>query len=455
MALSILVVDDDKAFASSLCRFLEKEGHQVEHASTGEQGVQMFSKRSSELVILDLVLPGLSGLQALEQIKRADDAAPIIVMTGHGSIETAVQAMRLGAMDYLTKPIDLEALTLKLDTARQFMKMRSDLRYLLERERRGSGFGAMIGECPAVLEVYDKIQKVATTDNTTVLIIGESGTGKELVAGAIHSMSARSSKPLIQIDCTTIPINLLESELFGHEPGAFSGADRMKKGLFELAHEGTLLLDEIGDMDLAVQAKFLRVLEERKFRRVGGSRDLHFDTRVIAATNQDLDELAKQGKFRRELLYRLKVFKIDVPALRDRGSDILLVARAFIERYAHSFKKPVRDLDPEATAALLHYPFPGNIRELRNIIEQAVILARSELITRDLLPIPDPSTGRFDTGRPPTTALSIDALGPNPLEAAERLLIDEALLRSGGNKSRAAELLGITRFTLQRKMGKS
>lgn len=458
MGLAVLLVEDDQDFAEFLCRFLAKEGHEVEHASTGEQGVRLFGKQTPDLVLLDLFLPTLGGLEVLEQMKDLEESAPVIVMTANASIETAVQAMRLGALDYVTKPVDLEALGLKLEQAKKMMGLRSDLQYLLERERRSTDFENFVGDCPAMRSVYQKIREVAKTDNTTVLVTGESGTGKELVAGAVHALSQRSKKPLMQIDCTAIPVSLLESELFGHERGAFTGADRLKKGLLELADGGTLLLDEIGDMDLAVQGKFLRVLQERQFRRVGGTRDLRFDVRVIAATNQELERLSEGGRFRHELLYRLKVFQIELPPLKERGEDILKLADVSLSHYARAFRKPVSAFDAEARRALIEYSFPGNVRELRNIIEQAVILCKGVTLTRDLLGIPDPTNentdNTVDNGDVAQGALSLDALGDSPLQAAERELIKQALGRSGGNKKHAAQLLGISRFALQRKLEK-
>jgi two-component system response regulator AtoC len=460
MGLSILLIDDDVRFAEHLAGTLRKEGHQVEHAPTGARGLELFGETQPDLVLLDLVLPDVDGLDTLERIKQKDERACVMVMTAHASIQTAVTAMRLGGADYVVKPIELEALILKLEQAERNLSLRSDLRYLLEKERRGTELGDFVGSCPPMQEVYDKIRQVAKTDNTTVLVTGESGTGKELVARAIHALSARRDKPLIQLDCTAIPLGLLESELFGHERGAFSGADRTRRGLLELAHGGTILLDEIGDMDPTLQAKLLRVVEERRLRRVGAERDLPFDVRIIAATNQDLVRLADEGRFRRELLYRLKVFEIQLPPLRERSTDVLELAELFIGRYARSLRKSLRGLDDEARDLLSGYSFPGNVRELRNIIEQAVILATGELITRDLLPLsqqasrPPPPTARpakgLDLDAP--KGLDLDALGAEPLLAAERALVAQALRKAEGNKRRAAALLGVSRFALQRMM---
>ncbi|MBW2278138.1 MAG: sigma-54-dependent Fis family transcriptional regulator, partial [Deltaproteobacteria bacterium] len=387
MSLSIVIVEDDRSASKALSRFLRKDGFQVATAATGEEGVELFREASPDVVLMDLMLPGINGLETLGRLRALDPTAAVIVMTGHATIETAVEAMQLGALDYLTKPIDLDALILKLKQTGRVIGLQSDLGYVIERERKEAGLESFIGSSPAMRAVYEKIREVAKTDNTTVLVTGESGTGKELVARAIHSLSARGSKPLMQIDCTAIPITLLESELFGHERGAFTGADRTKKGLLELADSGTLLLDEIGDMDLALQAKFLRVLQERQFRRVGSTRDLRFDVRVITATNQDLDRLCDEGRFRRELIFRLKVFQIELPPLRDRGDDILELADTFVEQFARSFRKPIRGFDTAAREKLGSYSYPGNVRELRNIIEQATILARDELIGCDLLSI--------------------------------------------------------------------
>jgi len=455
MGLSILLVEDDLSFAEFLGRFLTKEGHDVERATSGKEGVRLFRERNPDFVLLDMMLPDIGGLEVLKQIKEIEESAGVIVMSAHGSIAAAVAAMRLGALDFVTKPFDLEALCLRLDKAKQLVELRSDLDYLLDREQRGAGFESFIGDCPAMRDVYEKIREVAKTDNTTVLVTGQSGTGKELVAKAIHTLSARSKKPLMQIDCTSIPLPLLESELFGHERGSFTGAERMKKGLLELADGGTLFLDEIGDMDLSLQTKFLRVLQERQFRRVGGTRDLRFDVRVIAATNQDLDCMSEEGGFRRDLLYRLKVFQIELPSLKDRNGDILELAESFVRQFARSFRKGTVGLDAEARRALLEYRFPGNVRELRNIIEQAVILAKGEMITRDLLSISEsrerPAMKAADAGQ---ARLALDQLGENPLQTAEHELIRQALCQSRGNKRLAAQLLGISRFALQRKLEK-
>lgn len=455
MGSHILLIEDDVEFAKRLSRFLAKEGYEVQHAATGEDGVSLFTRGAPDFVLLDLVLPGIDGMQTLEQIKNLDDSAAVIVMSAHGSITAAVEAMRLGAVDFISKPIDLEALCAKLEKAKKLVGLRADLGYLLERDQQQGGFEDFIGSCPAMEEIYDKIRDVAKTDNTTVLITGPSGTGKELVARAVHTLSARGKRPLMQINCTAIPANLLESELFGHERGAFSGADQTKKGLLELADGGTLLLDEIGDMAIDLQAKLLRVLQERQFRRVGGIRDLTFDVRVIAATNQDLDRLSEGDRFRSDLMYRLKVFEIELPALSERGDDILELAEKFLRHYATSFRKPVRGFEPEASRALTEYAFPGNIRELKNIIEQAVILAKDDLIPRRLLSIPEPESALPATDRSgDAMSLTLEALGGEPLVAAERELIKQALEHSDGNKKRAAELLGISRFALQRKLDK-
>jgi DNA-binding NtrC family response regulator len=454
LGLGILIVDDDVRFTETLCRFLRKEGHEVASASTGAVGLRKFVEKDPELVLLDLFMPDMDGLQVLEQMKSAGGGATFIVMTAHGSVETAVQAIHLGAADYVTKPIDLESLCLRLEQLAKVASMKSDLGYLMDRERTQHQFEDFVGDCEQMREVYGKIRQVAKTDNTTVLITGESGTGKELVARAVHNLSARQSKPLIQVDCTAIPLALMESELFGHERGAFSGADRVKRGLLEVANNGTLLLDEIGDMDPSLQAKVLRVLEERQFRRVGSTRDRAYDVRIIAATNQRLEKLSKEGRFRPELLYRLKVFEIKVPPLRERDDDILILADAFTRKYARSFRKAVRGLDEEARWVLRRYTFPGNVRELRNIIEQAVILASGDVITRDLLPVPDRASVHPSLSTPSVPPLSIDALGEQPLVAAERELVRQALKKTGGNKQKSAQLLGISRFALQRKIDK-
>ncbi len=487
MGLTVLVIEDDVSSARRLARFLEKEGHTPTTAHDGTTGIRCFSETTPDVVLLDYVLPDTNGLAVLGDLTQLDRKACVILMTAHGSIDTAVEAMRLGAADYLQKPLDLEAVSLKLSQMQELLGLRSDLDYLLDQDQRSREKQSFIGDHPRMKEVREKVRVVAETDNTTVLVTGPSGTGKEVVARAVHSQSARSKRPLMQIDCTAIPLSLMESELFGHERGAFSGADRMKKGLLELADGGTLLLDEIGDMALDLQAKLLRVLQERQFRRVGGTRDLRFDVRVIAATNQDLARLCDEGRFRRDLLYRLKVFEIELPPLATRGKDILLLARAFLQEFGARFRKRLVDFTPRACEALLGYGFPGNVRELRNLVEQAAILAEREEVDVDVLNIPSgrgparppetlsPRSGPPDsrlpahpapraarpTTRPPRSStdpryppLRLDALGEAPLEEAERQLIKQALIKSGGNKKQAAELLGISRFALQRRLDK-
>lgn len=453
MGLAILLIEDDQRFAETLSRFLTKEGHDVERCKSGEEGVELFGKRTPDVVILDLVLPGMDGMQTLKQLKKLDATVATIVMTAHGSIEGAIAAVRLGAIDYVTKPIDLDGLCLKLAKAKEMIGTRSDLDYMLERDRRESAFEQFVGSCPAMQAVYERIHDVAKTDNTTVLVTGESGTGKELVAKAVHNLSSRRKKPLMEINCTAIPLALMESELFGHERGAFTGADRTKKGLLELAEGGTLFLDEIGDMNIVLQAKLLRVLQERKFRRVGGARDIQFDARVIAATNQDLEKLSHGERFRMDLLFRLKVFEVDLPPLRERGDDVLEIADVFVQQFAKHLRKVISGLDSEARQALSSYSFPGNVRELRNIIEQAIILSRGDKIAADSLSISRRSE-TSEAKQAEAGGLDLDALGEHPLAMAEKQLIKQAIQRSGGNKKQAAELLGISRFSLQRRLEK-
>lgn len=501
MSLSFLVVDDDPAFLRTLARFLSKEGHEVASAASAEEALTLVEEHRPDVVLLDLRLPGMDGLAAIDAIRSIDEAISIVVMTAHASISTAVDAIRRGATDFITKPVDLEALVVKLEQLERMINLEAELHYLQQRERQDArGFESFVGASAPMRAVYEKIRQVAATDNTTVLVTGRSGTGKELVARAVHTTSARKDRPLMQIDCTSIPLNLLESELFGHERGAFTGADRRKTGLFELADRGTLFLDEIGDMDISLQGKFLRVLQERSFRRVGGTRDLRFDVRVIAATHQDLEKRCDEGRFRRDLLYRLRVFQIELPPLRERGDDILMLAEAFLEEHAQRLHRNVRGFSPEARAALSGYSFPGNVRELRNLVEQAVILTKGSWITpvelhlrpeepkaalsstqrardahrneltststhraldEDGGRLVNASSGGVERGlTTPTEAsasiatISLEALGEQPLVKAERLLIIEALRRTGGNKKRAAELLGISRFALQRRLDK-
>ncbi len=450
---AVLLVDDDASFTKRMARFLTKQRYHVEQAASGEQALHSVERTAPDIVLLDLMLPGIDGLETLRMMRAILDSAAIIVMTGWSSVDVAVKAMRAGATDFIAKPIDLDALSMKLVQAGEVLSMRADLGYL--RERQSTRFESLLGNCAAMRAVCDKIEMVAATPDTTVLVTGPSGTGKELVSRQIHESSARAHKPLMQIDCTAIPTGLLESELFGHERGAFTGADRAKKGLLELADGGTLLLDEIGDMPMDVQAKFLRVLEERRFRRVGGVRELGFDARVVAATNQDLESLAQRRLFREDLMFRLKVFQIELPRLCEREGDVMTLAWAFLREFSASFRKPIRSIAPDAEAALCSYSFPGNVRELRNLMEQAVILATGDVITRDLISIPArPDGANGHDGPSGSSGLNLDELGDKPLEEAERILIEQALARTSGNKRQAAELLGISRYSLQRRLDK-
>lgn len=451
MAHKILVIDDEKLIRWTLEQHLAKEGYEVISADSAEKGLQIINDDSPDLILLDNRLPEMTGLELLEKLNVHERGLMIIMITAYGLVETAVKAMKLGAYDYISKPFNLEEITFVIRKALEAGSLRKQVRQL-----RGT-VDAIIGDTEQMTRVKNLIQKIAKSDATTVLIQGESGTGKELVAKAIHYSSTRADKPFMAINCAALPVNLLESELMGHEKGAFTDAKAMKKGLFELADGGTVFLDEIGDMDMNMQAKLLRVLEEKSFRRVGGVRDIKVDVRVISATNQDLAKAMNNGKFRKDLYYRLQVVPIYLPALRERGSDILKLARHFMSHFNQECHKSVNGISKEAEQILLSYSWPGNVRELKNVIERAMIFE----IENELLPehLPQELT---ESALMPLSAsethnpISIDCLViPETgisIEEVEHALVKKALDMAGGNQTRAAQLLKMPRDAFRRRM---
>ena len=438
--LRLLLIDDDEIVRRTVGRFLEKLGHEVLDESSAAEGLARFEAEAPDVIISDVRMPGLDGIELLRQLKERDADVEVILITGHGDMETAIEALREGAFDFHNKPVRMEELAASLERTQRFQALRRErdqaLAQLQSLERAEAPLlgDAVVGESRAMRQVAELVAKVAGTERTTVLIRGESGTGKELVARAIHRKSARSGAPFISINCTAVPDSLLESELFGHEKGAFTDARTTRKGMFEVSDGGTLLLDEVADMSPASQAKILRALEERAIRRVGGVREIPVDVRLLASTNQDLDALQADGRFRQDLFFRLNVFTIHLPPLRERGDDVLLLAYHFLGQYAREFRKDVRRLDPGAEAILQSYHFPGNVRELRNLVERAVILCEGTALTarelRDLQDAAAPADGPASGGE-----LNLAAL--------EESAIAEALEQTGHNQRRAAELLGI------------
>ncbi|HET7342371.1 MAG TPA: sigma-54 dependent transcriptional regulator [Methylomirabilota bacterium] len=443
-AFRVLVVDDEPAQRELVSGFLARHGFDVRAAGDGDEAVAAFRERPADAVLTDQKMPGLSGIALVEALRAMDPEVAVIVMTAYGTIEDAVAAIKHGAADYLGKPLNLEELLHRLRQARdrqRLVRENRELRDALEERHRVAG---IIGESGAMQEVLSVVRRVADSD-ATVLIRGESGTGKELIAKAIHYASRRAAGPLVRVNCAALPEGLLESELFGHEKGAFTGAVAARRGRFELAHGGTLFLDEIGDLPAHLQVKLLRALQEREIERVGGSRPLPVDVRLLAATHRDLEALARAGEFRDDLYYRINVVTLALPPLRERREDIPRLLEHFLARFAERNGKPIRGLTPEARDLLLRYDYPGNVRELENVIERAVVLTRDDIIGAADLPL-----SLAASGAEPGEAGSLSAV----VEALERRLIGEALARAGGVQTRAADLLGLTERGLRYKLRK-
>ena len=441
MKYRLLVADDEKNIREGLAAGLKLDGHEVETASDGNEAFNRFLKGDIDLVITDLRMPGLSGDGLLKKIQADSPGTPVIFLTGHGTVETAVEAMRLGAWDFLTKPVNLDQLSYLVKQALDNRELVLKHRRLMEELESQKKFEAFIGDSAPMRRVFDTISRAAPT-KASILITGESGVGKELVADAIHGLSPRKDKPIIKVHCAALASGLLESELFGHEKGAFTGANSRKRGRFELANEGTLFLDEIGEIDQAVQIKLLRVLQEKKFERVGGEETIETDVRIVAATNKDLKAEIEKGSFREDLYFRLNVVNIDVPPLRKRKDDLPLLITAFLKEFTEENGKNIEGINDKARSCLYAYDWPGNIRELRNCMESAVVMSRGNLITEEDLPPGLRSSGDEGWIRIP--------LGTT-MEEAEKIIIKETVSAHKGNQSKAADILGIGRKTLHRK----
>ena len=444
MAPRILVVDDEKLIRWSLQQTLVKAGYELETAESGTAATSVMRQDAPDLVLLDLKLPDIDGIQVLRHIKETQPGIPVVIMTAYADVPTAVEAMRLGAYDYIAKPIDFENLAVTIRNALETRHLRQKVEFFKEKHAYPFHFERIIGASPAIRTVIALARRVSTSGATTVLIQGESGTGKDLLAKAVHYESVRADEPLMEITCTAMPETLLESELFGHERGAFTDAKVLKRGLIEMAHGGTVFLDEIGDMTPALQAKLLRVLEERRFRRVGGIKDIDVDIRVVAASNKDLRRAVDEGSFRKDLYYRLQVMTITIPPLRERPEDIPLLARHFLEHFSVDFKKPLPQLRPDAERLLMQYQWPGNVRELRNVIERSMILVEDgELTPADL---PPEIAGHGASHEAPRFRLPLPGI---VLEDVEKDFVRQALELTHGNQTRAAHLLGLTRDELR------
>jgi DNA-binding NtrC family response regulator len=442
----ILVVDDEPAEREGLARLVGQWGYDVETASSGEEALNLVETQHPAVVVTDLVLPEMDGLTLLQKLKETGRPPIVLLVTGHGTVETAVEAMRHGAFDYLTKPVDTTRLQVLLEKSIEQESLSREVNLLRHQLRQKGSFGQMVGQSRGMQEVYRWVE-LAATSTAPVLVYGESGTGKELVARTIHELSNRRNKPFVAINCAAIPETLIESELFGHERGAFTGATERRLGCFELTDGGTLFLDEIAEMDPNTQAKLLRVLQENSFRRVGGGKgEIQVDVRVVAATNQIPSEAITNGKLREDLFYRLNVFSIHLPPLRDRREDIPLLARNFIEEFNRQDNRQVRGLSGEAEKELERYHWPGNVRELRNVIQRAVVLSGSGLIGVEHLP---DNVLRAAAPAPAAPGASV-----TPIREMERDMILRALEETGQDKRRAAQLLGISLKTLYNKLAK-
>ena len=453
----ILVVDDDQAIRWTLTEALQMWGFAPVEAGSVADALTQFKAESPAAVLLDIDLPDGSGLDVLREIKRERPEAVVIMITGNIQIDNTISALRGGAYDFIGKPINLEELRVTIRNAIEASHLRTEVELVRKERAREFNFRQIVGESPAMKKMLGLAAKVAESQVSSVLLQGESGTGKDLVAKAIHYGSERAERPFVAVNCAALPATLIESELFGYEKGAFTDAKARKEGLFEQAEGGTLLLDEIGELELSLQAKLLRVLEEGAFRRVGGLKDIPLDVRVLAASNRDLKTESEAGRFRLDLYYRLSIIQIDIPPLRERGDDVLLLSQHYVDTLGARLKrnKKIMGLSPEASEVFRHYKWPGNVRELRNVIERALILEDSDLITTEYLPAGLLETPRLE--RPvidQTTAQFVLPAEGISLDEAELSFVRQAIQRSGGNQTRAAELLGISRDQLRYRLKK-
>ncbi len=447
MKPAILIVDDDEVMRQTLSDVFTKKDYEVHTIATGREAIAAIHEHLIDLVLLDIRLPDMDGITVLKKIKEVDTDLMVVMMTAYSDVQTAVMAMKAGAYDYINKPFELDELKLLIQKAIETQSLRNEVRRLRrQHENEDSGF-QIYGNSPQIQNIKELIQMIAQTPRTSVLIQGESGTGKELATNAVHYSSKRAHRPLIKINCSAIPENLLETELFGYEKGAFTDAKSTKKGLFELATGGTIFLDEIGDMNHYLQSKLLRVLETQSFMRVGGSREIHVDLRFITASNKNLAQMVNEGKFRKDLYYRLKVMVLDIPPLRERREDILPLANLFIEEGNRELGKNITGISEEAKNLLVSYFWPGNVRELKNVLERAMILSSTNVISSETLPI------ELREHRSAPRSVSLDS-NETSLESIEKRHISQVLVMVNGNKSKAARSLGISRSTLREKLKK-
>ena len=445
MKPKILVVDDEAAHRKMIKAVLSDEGYEIKQAEDGQAAIDAVEKGFFDLILMDIRMSKVGGIEALNRIKEISPGIPIVIMTAYASVDTAVDALKAGAYDYLTKPLDIDVLKILVQKALRFHQLEKENIYLKERLNDRFDFSKIIGHGPAMKALFDTMALVAPSE-ATVLIYGESGTGKELIADAIHQNSSRKDRPFIKVNCAALPETLLESELFGHEKGSFTGAVARKQGRFQLAHKSSIFLDEVAEMAPTTQAKILRVLQEREFEPIGSPHTVKVDTRVIAATNKNLAEEIKEGRFREDLYYRLNVVNLEVPPMRERREDISLLADFFLKQYAEKNKRIIKGFTPRAMDLLMRYEWPGNVRELENVVERAVIMARGEMITPaefpDILQELDPEV----------KATYVDLSPGRTLKDVEKDMILRTLEETEGNRTHAAKILGISRRTLQLKL---
>ncbi len=447
----VLVVDDEKLIRWSVGQRLLAWGFEATEAENAATAIGFLSHESPDLVLLDMRLPDGSGMDVLKEVKSTNPALPVIMITAHGVLEEAVEAMRAGAYHFLTKPINFEELKVTMQNALEMESLKQEIDLYKEREKRQFDPSTIVAESAAMRRVLEVTAKIARSEASLVLLTGESGSGKDLVAHAIHDMSRRCQRPFLAINCSAIPETLLESELFGHEKGAFTDARAQKRGLLEIADGGTVFLDEVGDLSLGLQAKFLRFLEERTFKRVGGLTDIEVDVRIVAATNVNLEAASRDGKFRRDLYFRLSIMPIQMPSLRERPEDIEPLARRFVQVFNEKFKKSVKGVSPRALERFLSYDWPGNVRELRNAVERAMILEDGDVLDISAFPMEA-------TAASPSYACVAGMETPGApgsgLDEVEKCVIEKALAAAHGNQSRAARILKVSRDRLRYKMKK-
>jgi DNA-binding NtrC family response regulator len=456
---TVLVVDDERTLARAIRAYLMEAGYEAEVAGDAEQALEMLDRLRPDVVFTDVRLPGMSGIDLLRKIREFDPSISVCVMTAFGTIEGAVEAVKLGAFDYIKKPVDLEEVKLLADRSRETSQLRQELSYYRKKAATDLPFGGLLGNSPAMRAVMERARQIAALDETPpVLITGETGTGKGLIARTIHDSGSRAARPFIDVNCTALPATLMEAELFGYEKGAFTDAKESKLGLFEAAEGGFLFLDEVGDIELPLQGKLLRAIEDSTVRRVGGIRDRKIDVRILAATNRDLERDAQADRFRKDLYFRLAVILLRLPPLRERGDDITLLADHYLRHYSAKYGREVRQISPPARALMSAYPWPGNVRELSHVIERAVLWSQGDTLDVEHLALTTPSgIGSAPSPVTPAQGAVAPANGngdPLDLTQWERTLIERALQEAGNNQTKAAQLLGITRDTLRYRLKK-